>query len=264
MPLAFACIAPHGGNLLLAENLPTPIPQSRKGMADMAELMAAARPEVFVILTPHGQGISNAVSLAGCPVGTGEIDNIHLECAIDLGMSADIAHEAATLSVPIVTLRTESANDPFPLDWGVTIPYTLLAPQPYGVPIVVLCPARNVSRSALVALGEAIAIVAQRTDKRVALIVSADQGHGHAHDGPYGYTKDSEMYDAAMVSAVQNDHLGALLEWDESWINAAMADSYWQTLSLIGARKRVPMRAIYHSYEVDHYFGLLCASYVPI
>jgi aromatic ring-opening dioxygenase LigB subunit len=127
--------------------------------------------------------------------------------------------------------------------------------------IVVACAARDVGRKELVDCGEALADAAQELDIRVALVVSADQGHGHAADGPYGYAPESAAYDSAMVEAVRADDLPRLLTWPEDWAEAALADSYWQTLCLIGIQKRVPLKAGFLSYEVDHYFGLMCASF---
>ena len=110
--------------------------------------------------------------------------------------------------------------------------------------------------------GEALADAAEQTGRRVALIASADQGHGHAADGPYGFTPRSAQYDADMKAAVEADDLPRLLDWPADYAKSAKADSYWQTLAIIGAQKRVPLRAKFLSYEVDHYFGLLCAEFV--
>ena len=49
----------------------------------------------------------------------------------------------------------------------------------------------------------------------------------------------------------------------KTFAETALANSYWQTLALIGVQKRVPLRARFLAYEVDHYFGLLCASFLP-
>ena len=137
----------------------------------------------------------------------------------------------------------------------MTIPLALLTPPPDTLPTVVACPARDLPRQSLVDWGEALAEVADETGKRVALIASADQGHGHAADGPYGYTAVSAEYDAAMQAAVEANDLPRLLTWPEEYAKTALADSYWQTLAIIGAQKRVPMTAHFLSYEVDHYFG---------
>ena len=261
MSIVYACIAPHGGHLLLGEK-PGPVPECRRAMAQMRRSLEAARPEAIAILTPHGIAVEGTITLGVTPTGYGEIDDFQIEVQTDLELAASWAERAAARDVPLTPLAARKPDLVLPLDWGVTIPLALLTPPPGLLPTVVACPARDVARSALVDWGEALAEAAEETGRRVGLIVSADQGHGHAADGPYGFTPESAAYDAAMQAAVAADDLPRLLDWPEEWPETALADSYWQTLSLIGVQKRVPLQARFLSYGVDHYFGLLCAEFV--
>jgi aromatic ring-opening dioxygenase LigB subunit len=260
MPLVYACIAPHGGNLLLGENAPGPVPHCRKAMAQMRESLRAARPEAVAILTPHGIVMENTITLGVSPTGYGEIDGHAVTVETDLELAAAWAYRAAERGVPVTPITMRPPEAPLALDWGVTIPLALLTPEP--LPTVVACPAREVPRAQLVDWGEALAEASEEHGKRVALIVSADQGHGHAADGPYGFTPASADYDASMQAAIEADDLARLLSWPEDYAETALADSYWQTLALIGAGKRVSLRANFLAYEIDHYFGLLCAEFL--
>ncbi len=259
MPIVYACIAPHGGNLLLGENAPGPVPRCRLALAQMRRSLEAARPDAVAILTPHGIGVEGAISLGITARGYGELDGIKVGVETDLDLASAWAYRATEMGVPVAPLQTSEPDGALPLDWGVTIPLVLLTPAP--LPSVVACPARDVGRMQLVDWGEALVDAAEQSGRRVALIVSADQGHGHAADGPYGFTPVSAEYDAAMQAAIEADDLPRLLEWPEDWPETALADSYWQTLSLIGVQKRVSLRASFLAYEVDHYFGLLCAEF---
>lgn len=263
MSLVFACIAPHGGNLLLGENAPGPVPQCRKAMAGLRRSLQASRPDAVAILTPHGIGVAGAISLGITARGYGELDEVMVQIETDLDLASAWAYRASERGVPVAPLAAQEPGGSLPLDWGVTIPLALLTPPGRTLPTVVACPARDVSRQCLVDWGETLVVAAEETDRRVALIVSADQGHGHASDGPYGFTPVSAQYDAAMRAAIEEDDLPRLLDWPEEWPEEALADSYWQTLALIGAGKRVPLRARLLAYEVDHYFGLLCAELLP-
>src|SRR5262249_16568668 len=105
--------------------------------------------------------------------------------------------------------------------------------------------------------------VASDTDKRVALICSADQGHGHHKDGPYGFAPTSASYDRAYCRAVANNDMGRMLYWRPDWIESALPDSYWQTVILHGALRTGSMGLELHSYEAPTYFGMACASSDP-
>ena len=262
MSLVYACISPHGGNLLLGENAPGPVPQCRKAMARMRQSLRAARPDTVAVLTPHGIGVEGAISLGVTATGYGELDNLKITVEMDLDLAAAWAYRATERGVPVAPLQMDQPGGAMPLDWGVTIPLALLTPPGDRLPAVIACPARNVARASLIAWGETLVEAAEETGRRVALIVSADQGHGHAADGPYGYTPASAEYDAAMKAAVEADDLPRLLEWPEEWPETALADSYWQTLSLIGVQKQIALRSHFLAYEVDHYFGLLCAEFL--
>ena len=263
MPLVFACIAPHGGHLLLGENAPGPLPNCRRAMADLRQSLRAAKPNSVAILTPHGVALEGTITLGVTATGYGELDTLKVSLETDRDLAAAWAYRAAEKGVPVTPLAARTPGGALPLDWGVTIPLALLTPPPDTLPTVVACPDRSVPRTALVAWGEALAEAAEELGQRVALIVSADQGHGHAADGPYGFAPASAEYDTAMQAAIEANDLTRLLNWPEEWPEAALADSYWQTLALIGVQRRVPLRARLLSYEVDHYFGLLCAEFLP-
>ncbi|MGI4788726.1 MAG: hypothetical protein ACRYFS_07730 [Janthinobacterium lividum] len=263
MPIVFACIAPHGGNLLLGENAPGPVPQGRKAMALLRASLRAAKPDSIAILTPHGIAMQGTITLGATPTGYGELDTLKINVQTDLDLAAAWAYRASEKGVPVTPLASQSEDDVLPLDWGVTIPLALLTPPPDTLPTVVACPSRDVPRQSLIDWGEALVEASDELGKRVALVISADQGHGHAADGPYGYTPASAEYDAAMKAAIEANDLPRLLSWPEDYAETALADSYWQMLALIGVQKRVPLQSKFLSYEVDHYFGLLCAEFVP-
>ena len=264
MPIVYACIAPHGGHLLLGENEPTPIPQCRAAMAVMEQEMRAARPDTIAVLTPHGVHVESRISLGVTPRAQGELDGVTVDAATDMDLAASWAYRAAEAGIPVASLSGRQPGDALPLDWGVVIPLALLTPGLDPAPqVVVACPARDLSRAQLVAWGETLVAAADELGRRVALIVSADQGHGHADDGPYGFAPESAVYDRQMIEAIQANDLPRLLDWPKDFAETALADSYWQTLALIGVQKHVPMQAHFRAYEVDHYFGLLCASFLP-
>ena len=263
MPIVYACIAPHGGNLLRGLHAPGPVPNGRRAMARMCESLRASGAESVAILTPHGIHQPGLMTLGMTPAGYGETDGVSVGIQTDLGLAAAWADKAAEKNIPVAVLSGSAETDILPLDWGVTIPLALLTPPPETLPPVVVCPARDLSRQQLVDWGEALAEASDQLGRRVALVVSADQGHGHAADGPYGYTAVSAEYDADMQAAIEANDLPRLLDWPEDYAKNALADSYWQTLSLIGVQKRVPLSAHFLSYEVDHYFGLLCAEFQP-
>jgi len=267
--LVFAAIAPHG-------TLPeAPVPGAEKTHEALAELgrrFDAAAPEATIVLTPHNVHVDGhfAVVLAGTLSGSlAEFDapEVTLSCPVDVELATDSIVALHDEGLPVVG-ASFGANDPgaatAPMDWGVLIPLWVMGgrsePQ---VPVVVVSPARDRPLDEHVRAGRAIAHAAAGSGKRVALIASADHGHAHDPDGPYGFDPAAAAYDEAVVRLVQEDRLSGLLELDPAFVEAAKADSWWQLAMLHGALVDEGWRGEFLSYEASTYFGMVCAAYVP-
>jgi aromatic ring-opening dioxygenase LigB subunit len=230
--LVFACIAPHG-EMDLDAGL-------RAAMEELGRRFAAAAPAVTVVVTPHSVHVDDhfAVVTAG-KVGEWETD-------------AEVA--AALLETPLPVLGVSyGGNDPataeFPLDWGTEVPLMFMrAPR-----VVVVSPARDRPLDEHLRLGEAIAAL----PGRVALIASADNGHAHDPDGPYGFDPAAAEYDARLQEILASDRLDflPLAELAEP----ARADSLWQLLVLQGATGETA-RADVLAYAAPTYYGMLVAE----
>jgi aromatic ring-opening dioxygenase LigB subunit len=142
-----------------------------------------------------------------------------------------------------------------PIDWGAGIPLWFMR-----APAVVVTPCRALSNDEHVRAGAALARAAG--NRRVAFVASADHGHGHAADGPYGFTEHSKPYDDEIVRLVRDNRLGELVGWDAQRAVDAKADSFWQLLMLHGAIGD-DFDAELLSYEAPTYFGMLTAGFEP-
>jgi aromatic ring-opening dioxygenase LigB subunit len=266
--IVFAAIAPHG-------TLPeAPIEGAEKthdALAELGRRFDAARPEATIVFTPHNVHVQRhfAVVLAGELAGTlADFDapDVMLSCPVDVELATHSVVALHDAGIPVVG-ASFGANDPgtatAPMDWGVLIPLWAMGgrsdPQ---VPAVVVSPARDRSIDEHVRAGEALAAAARASDKRVALIASADHGHAHDADGPYGFDPAAAEYDAQVVELVKTNRLDGLVELGPAFVDAAKADSWWQMLMLHGALDD-GWHGEFLSYEAPTYFGMLCAAYVP-
>jgi aromatic ring-opening dioxygenase LigB subunit len=125
-------------------------------------------------------------------------------------------------------------------------------------PAVVVSPCRARSNEEHVRAGRALAEATG--ERRIALIASADHGHGHTADGPYGFAAESADYDERIQALVRGNRLGELEAWDAGFAVAAKADSFWQLLMLHGAIGDAFAVELL-SYEAPTYFGMLTASF---
>jgi aromatic ring-opening dioxygenase LigB subunit len=266
--LVFAAIAPHG-------TLPeAPIPgaeQTHAGLAELGRRFDAAEPEATIVLTPHNVHVQGhfAVVLAGTLAGSlseFEAPEVSLSIPVDVELAAEAVVALHDDGIPVVG-ASFGANDPAaataPMDWGVLIPLWVMGGRSDPpVPAVVVSPARDRSLPEHVRAGRALARAAERSGKRVALVASADHGHAHDPEGPYGFDPAAAEYDARVVELVRENRLGGLVELDPAFVEAAKADSWWQLAMLHGALGD-GWRGEFLSYEASTYFGMLCAAFAP-
>ncbi|MFL5967495.1 MAG: extradiol ring-cleavage dioxygenase [Gaiellaceae bacterium] len=273
MSLVFAAIAPHG-TLAVPDAPDAAVAGSERTQAAMRELgrrFDAARPEVTIVLTPHNVHVDGhfAVVLAGSLYGDlalWDAPSVQLECPVDLELAMQTVVSLHDDGIPVVGVSF-GANDPgaasAPLDWGALIPLWVMGGRSEPpVPAVVMSPARDRPFDEHVRAGAALAAAAGRSGRRVALIASADHGHAHDADGPYGYDPASKEYDDRVVDIVGRDELAELLALDGGFVEQAKADSFWQMLMLHGALGDGWTGELL-SYEAPTYFGMLCAAYAP-
>jgi aromatic ring-opening dioxygenase LigB subunit len=266
--LVFAAIAPHG---TLPEAPVQGAEKTHQALAALGRRFDAAAPETTIVLSPHNVHVEGhfAVVLAGTLSGSlSEFDapEVELSCPVDLELAAQAIVALHDEAIPVVG-ASFGANDPgtatAPMDWGVLIPLWFMGgrsnPQ---VPAVVVTPARDRPIDEHVRAGRALARAAQESPKRIALIASADHGHAHDAEGPYGFDPAAQSYDETLVRLVRENRLSGLLELDPAFVEAAKADSWWQLAMLHGALGD-DFRGDFLSYETSTYFGMLCAAYVP-
>jgi len=272
--LVFAAIAPHG-TLAVPEAPAAAIDGAEKTQGALEQLsrrFTAAAPDATIVLTPHNVHVEGhfAVLVAANAAGSladWDAPGVELACPLDRSLAVGVLEALRADGIPVVGVSygaNDSSAATAPLDWGALIPLWFMGgrsePQ---VPAVVASPARDRPWEEHVRAGAAIARAAGASDKRVALIASADHGHAHDPEGPYGFDPAAAEYDGRIVELVEDDRLGDLLGFDAGFVDAAKADSFWQLLLLHGALQAVGdgWRSEFLSYEAPTYFGMLCAAY---
>ena len=268
----FAAIAPHGGIAIAEACAPEERDlalKTRAGMEELGRRFDAARPDVAIVATPHNVHIANALAVVVAGRLKGRLNGVAPPIELDLASDVDLAWQllvslsGAGLPTAAVSFGANDAPTAVaPMDWGVLIPLWFMGGRSEPpVPAVVVTPARELSASDHITAGAAIASAASASRLRVAFIASADHGHAHQADGPYGFHPDAARYDALIADLVRANHLEGLAQIDRDFVERAKADSWWQLLMLHGATTGWSGELI--SYEAPTYFGMLTAAYSP-
>lgn len=272
--LVFGCIAPHGGMLIprIAGPDGRKALATRAAMEELGRRLEAHRPDTIALITPHGTAVPGAFSLLDSGRVAGEVGgngrSVTVEFRVDNALNAAIASLGRERGVPVRRIVRGTPGDPtscLPLDWGAVIPLWFLGrglnPPPR---VIVAAPHPGLDWTLYAPLGQLIRLAAEGLGRRLALIASADLGHAHDPQSPYGYDPAAVEYDAASCAAVREQDLGRLLHFDRAWVERAKPDALWQILNLHGAIDGQGFRGELLSYEVPTYFGMLCAAYEKV
>jgi aromatic ring-opening dioxygenase LigB subunit len=229
----FAAIAPHG-DVDLA-------PELREAMTELGRRCAA---DVAIVLTPHNVHVEGHFAVVtAAKVGEHETDRELAHAIVDA---------LRTDGLPVVGVSF-GGNDPaqaeMPLDWGAEVPLQFVRARQ----IVVVAPARDRPLDEHIRAGAALARATGR--EPVALIASADHGHAHDPDGPYGFDPAAAAYDARFQELLAEQPLD-FTELAEL-VDDAKADSLWQLLMLQGAAASGRTELL--AYAAPTYYGMAVA-----
>ena len=271
MTLVYACIAPHGGEVvpeLAGDNLRLFAP-TRRGMRVLAKQVKEARPHTIVIASPHNLRLPKHIGVVISENSSGNVADgakhikLRAKCDVDVGRA--IIEEAEARGLPVVGANYGSLEGPMSdlaMDWGTLIPlWFFMKENRLKSKVVIVTPSRGIPLEQNYEFGKCIALVAEASKKRIAFVASSDQAHAHKKDGPYGFDPRAKEYDGKVVEAIRGQRLASLMKLEQSLIEAAKPDSLWQMTILAGAISVVRMKGELVSYQLPSYYGMLCAGF---
>lgn len=273
MGIVLACIAPHGSEIIpeLAGDMLDAFAETRRGMEELARLMKQQKPETIVLATPHGLRLESTIGVVTTEFTEGTLEDngksVKLHCQCDRILSKAILENAKTAKLPVVGANYGTSEGPascMPMDWGTLIPLWFFTEHDSNMPkVVIVTPSREIPLQKLVKFGRVIAETAEASGKATAFVASADQGHAHRANGPYGFNSASKEYDEMVERSVSENNLKPLLSLSPKFVEEAKPDSLWQIAILQGILDKTPMKGQLLSYQAPTYYGMLCAAYLP-
>jgi aromatic ring-opening dioxygenase LigB subunit len=276
MPLDYACIMPHGGDIipqLAVRKTELLFEKTRESVRRIARDIREVRPDTIVIASPHNLRLQDKIGIVTSENTTGQLSGprgrkVRLSLKCDREFAQDLLQESTRYHLPIVGANYGTSEGPasdMPMDWGTLVPMWFVArEQRIKARTVIVTPSREIPLGQNIAFGMAIAQMAEKRKKRVAFIASADQAHAHKKSGPYGYHPSAAKYDEFVSQAIRRNRIGSLVQLTRRFVENAKPDSLWQMAILAGITRVVRMRANLLSYALPSYYGMICASFVRV
>ncbi|MEO7803104.1 MAG: hypothetical protein ABIS18_01295 [Actinomycetota bacterium] len=262
MPLVFAAVMPHGGALVpgVDDDSEHSSTELTAAMHEIGRSAASARLDALIIADPHGIGLDGAHSVTMASRMAGTLGLNSLEASIDIALAETLLSETDERIIPAVGVTAE-AGAALPMEWGTFVPAWFLSQADALASIVVICPTRSRGLHSCVALGEAIADLAEASEKRIGFIASADNAHAHQENGPYGYHPSAKIFDRSVVELTKANDFEAYLDFDQTLMDEALPDSPWQLAILTGIFRVVPFKTRVVTYDCPSYFGMMVAGF---
>jgi aromatic ring-opening dioxygenase LigB subunit len=275
MTLAYACIAPHGGEIipkLASKAMLHKFEETRAAMRVLAKRISENHPDTVVIASPHNLRLVSRIAVVVSENSSGTLKgssnrsvSLHTRCDIDFGKL--LLRQAEKERLPVVGANYGTAagsSSDMQMDWGTLVPlWFVLKEQKLKSKILIVTPSREIPLRKNFVFGQLLGRLMKKNRRRFAFIASADQAHAHSRTGPYGFSPAASKYDDFVLRAIRDNKLKRILRLKPRFIEEAKPDSLWQMVILAGVNEVVPLLSELLSYQVPSYYGMACAGFQP-
>lgn len=261
MSLVFAAIIPHSPSTLpQLQSDPSSIVATRKALKDLEGELYVMQPDTLFVISPHAPMNEGAFSINLSPEFICTYEDFgdattSLKLHGDVELVSKIRELADERSFPVNIITQPD------LDYGSAVALYHLTQH---LPLVKIVPISlaQLSIEQHYQCGELLRYVALQSNKRIAIISTAELGHTLSADSPHGYHPASEAFDQSILEAIKSGDLTQLQSFNLELAESAQAVNEFRTLvTLSGVLDQSRVQASVLSYEVDHGSGLLVAQF---
>ncbi|KYH33519.1 AmmeMemoRadiSam system protein A [Neomoorella mulderi] len=238
---------------------------------ELAAKLAARRPEVVVIISPHGPVFRDAVGLWATGQLKGDLaafraGEVKFTYRLDLELSRDIADAAREAGLPVAWLDAAACRryglTP-ELDHGMMVPLYFLRQAGIDTPLVAMGMA-FLQRQQLYTFGAALARAVAASPHRVLLVASGDLSHRLLPGAPAGYDPRGKDFDARVKELLAAVDVEGILAIPEELAEKAGECGLRSFIMGLGALDGYEVRGEVLSYEGPFGVGYLVAHLEPV
>ena len=261
MSLVFAAITPHTPVLVPSigrEHL-SRLKKTVEALKALEADLTAARPDAIVIISPHGQVADTHFAIDfnesyACNLREFGVFDFSLPCRADMRLTSAIRERAEDAEQPIM-LRSEEA-----LDYGVIVPLMYLTLKLGAFNVVPVMPSR-LDAKAHHDFGKVLQDVILHSDRRIAVIASAELSHRLSEEAPGGYSPRAKLFDERVRELLASKTASGLLTMDPELVQEAGTCGLMTLALFSGILDKLDAEPEILSYEAPFGIGLLTARY---
>ncbi len=257
--LSFAAICPHPPLLIpsIGKEDILKVQETKTAMDLLSEDIEKKNIDTILIISPHGSIFADAMSVNLADKLSGNFYEFGDETKIEFDNDLELANEIKNLAefnrFPLQTVASE-------LDHGAMVPLYFLGKNN---PQLKIC---HISFSYLTyedhfVFGKIIYGAVQNINKRIAVIASGDLSHRLLPDAPAGYSPQGKEFDKFIISNLQNDNVGKILNIDSNLVENAGECGLRSIIILLGVISCVSYSFKKLSYEGPFGVGYLVGKF---
>ncbi|MFA5358512.1 MAG: AmmeMemoRadiSam system protein B [Patescibacteria group bacterium] len=260
MSLVFAGISPHPPILIpnIGKEYLQKIDNTVKALTQMEQDLYASKPDVIVIISPHGVVLLDAFLINLCDKYEINFNDFgDLITKLELRPNLKFIEDLRTLTDKQTPLTVTSEPK---LDHGAGVPLYYLTQHLKDISIVPLSYCL-LDYAAHVRFGEILKDQIFETNERVAIIASGDLSHRLTKDAPAGYNPKGKEFDKKLIELLKNRDVEGILKLDPQTIEDAGECGLRSILILLGVIKNMNYQTDILSYEGPFGVGYLVANF---
>ena len=258
MSIVFAAIVPHSP-VLVPSIGKEHLKKLRKTVTSLKRLeqeLYATHPDTLLVLSPHGAVEAGHFTLDfneryRCDLKDFGIMDMDLGFRADMPLASALKEHLEDRGLPLM-LHSSSG-----LDYGTIVPLLYLAPHLTASAVLPLSPARLPLKTHF-EFGQAVQETLMHTNRRVAVIASADLSHRLSRSAPAGYSPYGKKFDEKILTIIRERKTSALQTFEPELAEKAAQCGLGVLTMFAGILDRIEATPELLSYESP--FGIGCAA----
>ena len=248
--------------------------KAKKTIGAMEEIsgdIASKKPEIIVVITPHGPLFRDAVAVSAGREFRGDFGGfgqpgVKLTFQGSNDVAFGIMEEAAREGIPVIAVddgirRKYGILDG--LDHGALVPLYYINRVYRGFGLVhitygLLAPGQ------LYTFGKCIRRAVEKRTGQASIVCSGDLSHRLTRSAPAGFSKRGYEYDQSLVESLRNMEIDRILNMDPQLLEEAGECGYRSVIIMLGALDGYEVSSRILSYEGPYGVGYCVAVFDPL
>lgn len=260
--IIFSAIVPHPPLLVpgIGKDNIKKLKKTTKALEDLEGKLYVTKPDVLMIISPHGEAHENATTIAldsEYEVNFREFGDFETGAKFrpDLELIERLRRELRLAGHQILIQHER------PLNHGASVPLIYLNKHLKDAKIVPLLTAHHNNLRQHFEVGKSLKDVIVNSSKRIAVIASADLSHRLSSDAPAGFSPKAKTFNEEVQKLLEAKNSAGILKFSEDLLDEVEVCGLRSITLMLGLIDRINTTTQIFSYEAPFGVGYLVANF---